>query len=59
MDTPMGQPAMAAPQEVRVSFTTTSPDLQLPEDRSSVLVVPTGKSNTPSELCMAGFLTTV
>ncbi|KAI1201073.1 WD40-repeat-containing domain protein [Nemania serpens] len=41
MDTPMGQPAMAAPQEVRVNFTTTSPDLQLPEDRSSLLVVPT------------------
>ncbi|KAI1354968.1 WD40-repeat-containing domain protein [Xylaria sp. FL0043] len=41
MDTPMGQPAMAAPQEVRVNFTTTSPDLQLPEDRSSLLVIPT------------------
>ncbi|KAI0198984.1 WD40-repeat-containing domain protein [Astrocystis sublimbata] len=41
MDTPMGQPAMAAPQEVRVNFTTSSPDLQLPEDRSSLLVVPT------------------
>ncbi|KAI3323211.1 WD40-repeat-containing domain protein [Xylariaceae sp. AK1471] len=41
MDTPMGQPAMAAPQEVRVNFTTTSTDLQLPEDRSSLLVVPT------------------
>ncbi|KAI1310131.1 WD40-repeat-containing domain protein [Xylaria venustula] len=41
MDTPMGQPAMAAPKEVRVNFTTTSPDLQLPEDRSSLLVVPT------------------
>ncbi|KAI1117288.1 WD40-repeat-containing domain protein [Nemania sp. NC0429] len=41
MDTTMGQPAMAAPQEVRVNFTTTSPDLQLPEDRSSLLVVPT------------------
>ncbi|KAI1820617.1 WD40-repeat-containing domain protein [Xylaria intraflava] len=41
MDTPMGQPAMAAPQEVRVNFTTTSADLQLPEDRSSLLVVPT------------------
>ncbi|KAI0434705.1 WD40-repeat-containing domain protein [Xylaria sp. FL1042] len=41
MDTPMGQPAMAAPQEVRVNFTTTSPELQLPEDRSSLLVVPT------------------
>ncbi|KAI1438771.1 WD40-repeat-containing domain protein [Xylaria sp. CBS 124048] len=41
MDIEMGQPAMAAPQEVRVNFTTSSPDLQLPEDRSSVLVVPT------------------
>ncbi|KAI0866094.1 WD40-repeat-containing domain protein [Xylaria cubensis] len=41
MDTPMGQPAMAAPQEIRVNFTTSSPDLQLPEDRSSLLVVPT------------------
>ncbi|KAI2633829.1 WD40-repeat-containing domain protein [Xylaria nigripes] len=41
MDTPMGQPAMAAPQEVRVNFTTTIPDLQLPEDQSSLIVVPT------------------
>lgn len=32
---------MAAPQEIRVNFTTTSTDLQLPEDRSSLLVVPT------------------
>ncbi|KAI1429550.1 WD40-repeat-containing domain protein [Xylaria sp. FL1777] len=41
MDASTGQPAMAAPQEIRVNFTTTSPDLQLPEDRSSILVVPT------------------
>ncbi|KAI0550853.1 WD40-repeat-containing domain protein [Xylaria curta] len=41
MDTPMGQPVMVAPQEIRVNFTTSSPDLQLPEDRSSLLVVPT------------------
>ncbi|KAI0388893.1 WD40-repeat-containing domain protein [Xylariaceae sp. FL0594] len=41
MDGEMGQPTMAAPQEVRVNFTTTSPDLKLPEDRSSLLVVPT------------------
>ncbi|KAI0525325.1 WD40-repeat-containing domain protein [Xylaria bambusicola] len=41
MDTPMGQPAMAAPQEVRVNFTTSSPELKLPEDSSSLIVVPT------------------
>ncbi|KAI1332032.1 WD40-repeat-containing domain protein [Xylariaceae sp. FL0255] len=41
MDITEGQPAMAATQEVRVNFTTTQADLQLPEDRSGLLVVPT------------------
>ncbi|KAI1180865.1 WD40-repeat-containing domain protein [Nemania sp. FL0916] len=41
MDAPTGQPETAAPQEIRVHFTTTSPDFRLPEDKSSVLVVPT------------------
>ncbi|KAI8633063.1 WD40-repeat-containing domain protein [Xylariaceae sp. FL1651] len=41
MDTSVGQPEMAASQEIRVNFTTTVPELQLPGDRSSLLVVPT------------------
>ncbi|KAI1342118.1 ribosome biogenesis protein YTM1, partial [Xylariaceae sp. FL0016] len=38
MDTPMGQPEMAEAPQVRVNFTTTSPELQLPEGRSQLLV---------------------
>ncbi|KAI1809023.1 WD40-repeat-containing domain protein [Poronia punctata] len=36
-----GPLGMTAPQEIRVNFTTTSPDLRLPSDKSSLLVVPT------------------
>ncbi|KAI1765958.1 ribosome biogenesis protein YTM1 [Hypoxylon sp. FL1150] len=38
MDTPMGQPGAPEPQQIRVNFTTTSPDLQLPEGRTQLLV---------------------
>ncbi|KAG4220435.1 hypothetical protein PC116_g31086, partial [Phytophthora cactorum] len=38
MDTEMGQPALAEVQQIRVNFTTTSPDLQLPEGRTQLLV---------------------
>ncbi|KAI0470849.1 ribosome biogenesis protein YTM1 [Xylariaceae sp. FL0804] len=38
MDAPTGQPGMAEAQQVRVNFTTDSPDLQLPEGRSQLLV---------------------
>ncbi|KAH9995203.1 ribosome biogenesis protein YTM1 [Xylariaceae sp. FL0662B] len=38
MDSSMGQPATAESQQVRVVFTTTSPDLQLPEGRSQLIV---------------------
>ncbi|KAI0019581.1 ribosome biogenesis protein YTM1 [Xylariomycetidae sp. FL0641] len=39
MDTPMGgQPDLAEAQQVRVNFTTDSPDLQLPEEKSQLLV---------------------
>ncbi|KAI1799379.1 WD40 repeat-like protein [Daldinia bambusicola] len=38
MDSSMGQPAMAEVQQIRVNFTTTSPDLQLPEGRTQLLV---------------------
>ncbi|KAI1406495.1 ribosome biogenesis protein YTM1 [Hypoxylon fuscum] len=40
MDTPMdmGQPGAPEPQQVRVNFTTTSPDIQLPEGRTQLLV---------------------
>ncbi|CAJ2508188.1 Uu.00g093740.m01.CDS01 [Anthostomella pinea] len=38
MDTPMGQPGMAEAQQIRVNFTTSSPDIQLPEGKSQLLV---------------------
>ncbi|KAI1138768.1 ribosome biogenesis protein YTM1 [Hypoxylon sp. FL0543] len=38
MDSSMGQPGPAEPQQIRVNFTTTSPDLQLPEGRTQLLV---------------------
>ncbi|XXG99776.1 hypothetical protein Hte_006117 [Hypoxylon texense] len=38
MDTPMGQTGASEPQQIRVNFTTTSPDLQLPEGRTQLLV---------------------
>ncbi|KAH9901949.1 ribosome biogenesis protein YTM1 [Xylariomycetidae sp. FL2044] len=38
MDSALGQPPMAEPNQVRVNFTTTSPDLQLPEGKSQLLV---------------------
>ncbi|KAI0166837.1 ribosome biogenesis protein YTM1 [Hypoxylon sp. FL1284] len=38
MDTPMGQPEGPEPQQIRVNFTTTSPDLQLLEGRTQLLV---------------------
>ncbi|KAI1776359.1 ribosome biogenesis protein YTM1 [Hypoxylon cercidicola] len=38
MDTPMAQPGAPEPQQIRVNFTTTSPDLQLPEGRTQLLV---------------------
>ncbi|KAI1375210.1 ribosome biogenesis protein YTM1 [Hypoxylon crocopeplum] len=38
MDTTMSQPGVAEPHQIRVNFTTTSPDLQLPEGRTQLLV---------------------
>ncbi|KAI1466331.1 ribosome biogenesis protein YTM1 [Daldinia caldariorum] len=38
MDSSIGRPALAEVQQVRVNFTTTSPDLQLPEGRTQLLV---------------------
>ncbi|KAI1415239.1 ribosome biogenesis protein YTM1 [Hypoxylon sp. FL1857] len=38
MDSSIGQPGAAEPQQIRVNFTTTSPDLQLPEGRTQLLV---------------------
>ncbi|KAI8961558.1 WD40 repeat-like protein [Daldinia sp. FL1419] len=38
MDITMGEPGAAEPQQIRVNFTTTSPDLQLPEGRTQLLV---------------------
>ncbi|KAI1390963.1 ribosome biogenesis protein YTM1 [Hypoxylon trugodes] len=38
MDVTMGQAGPAEPQQIRVNFTTTSPDLQLPEGRTQLLV---------------------
>ncbi|KAI1102391.1 ribosome biogenesis protein YTM1 [Jackrogersella minutella] len=38
MDSSIGQPSAAEPQQLRVNFTTTSPDLQLPEGRTQLLV---------------------
>ncbi|KAI1501104.1 ribosome biogenesis protein YTM1 [Biscogniauxia marginata] len=37
-DTPMGQPTMAEAQQIRVNFTTSSPDIQLPDGKSQLLV---------------------
>ncbi|OTB07760.1 hypothetical protein M426DRAFT_53145 [Hypoxylon sp. CI-4A] len=38
MDSTIGQSGPPEPQQIRVNFTTTSPDLQLPEGRSQLLV---------------------
>ncbi|KAL7625091.1 ribosome biogenesis protein ytm1 [Parahypoxylon ruwenzoriense] len=38
MDSSIGQPGPPEPQQIRVNFTTTSPDLQLPESRTQLLV---------------------
>ncbi|KAI2781546.1 WD40 repeat-like protein [Daldinia loculata] len=38
MDSSIGQPGAAEAQQIRVNFTTTSPDLQLPEGRTQLLV---------------------
>ncbi|KAI0598097.1 ribosome biogenesis protein YTM1 [Biscogniauxia sp. FL1348] len=37
-DTPMGQPTMAEARQIRVNFTTSSPDIQLPEGKTQLLV---------------------
>ncbi|KAI5924358.1 ribosome biogenesis protein YTM1 [Camillea tinctor] len=37
-DTPMGQPPMAEARQIRVNFTTSSPDIQLPEGKTQLLV---------------------
>ncbi|KAI1214532.1 ribosome biogenesis protein YTM1 [Annulohypoxylon truncatum] len=38
MDSSIPQPGALEPQQIRVNFTTTSPDLQLPEGRTQLLV---------------------